>query len=74
MEPARLFQIDDLYEQLAAADERAAEKVSAPMQVPRQVPSAANLSRQILRLAAMATVEHQRVAQETSVRTAKSAA
>jgi len=63
MQPSRLFRIDDLLEEPAAASDDAAPERSSPM----RMPTATELSRQILRLAAMATVEHQRITREVDV-------
>lgn len=60
MQPSRLFRIDDLLEEPVVAVDVGPQRVVTPM----RVPTTAELSRQILRLAAMATIEHQRIALE----------
>ena len=60
MQPSRLFRIDDLLEEPAAVGDDGALGGLTPM----RVPTATELSRQILRLATMATVQHEQVAHE----------
>ncbi len=69
MQPSRLFRIDDLLEDNAPANDDAAPDRPSLM----HVPTAAELSRQILRLAAMATVEHQRITRNVDACAAENA-